>query len=244
MSGVGDTLRVVSYNLHGVSDDRDALVSVLRALRPDVLIAQEAPKRLRWRSSCAALMHAAGLYYVVGGGGEAAGNLIAVSTRLQADTTVTRRLPTPVLVQHRGMVGALVRTADTRLAVFGTHGDLDPARRQADAGLVVAVARAFADEHGVPLVLAADMNCLPGEPAWDTIVAAGLADVAAGSGPTFPARAPSRRIDAVFIDPALAVHGHAIGAGALVAGALVDADAGPVLSAASDHLPVLVELAR
>ena len=59
MSGV--PLRVMSYNVHGLADDRAALIELVRELAPDVLIVQEAPRRFRWRHKCAALADDAGL---------------------------------------------------------------------------------------------------------------------------------------------------------------------------------------
>lgn len=234
----GETvLRIVTYNLHGLRDDRHALLAVLRDLRPDVLIAQEAPKRFRWRPVCADLLHAAGLYYVVGGGGGAAGNLLGVSARLRSDATMVRRLPTPVLGQGRGLVGAVLSLGSARLAVVGTHGDLDAERRRSHTDLVLTAAGEFAAEQAAPLVLGADINERPGGPCWQAFERAGLVDAAAGTGLTFPAGAPEHRIDVVFADPALSVVGHAVGAAALTEPALAGR-----LAEASDHLPVLVEL--
>ena len=60
-------LRVLSYNVRGLRDDRQALAEVVRAADPDVVCVQEAPRFLRWRSTCAALARTSGLV-VVGGG--------------------------------------------------------------------------------------------------------------------------------------------------------------------------------
>ncbi|MET0712639.1 MAG: endonuclease/exonuclease/phosphatase family protein, partial [Jiangellaceae bacterium] len=44
------SLRVVTYNVRSLRDDRDALVRVIRGLSADVVCMQEAPRRLRWRA--------------------------------------------------------------------------------------------------------------------------------------------------------------------------------------------------
>jgi endonuclease/exonuclease/phosphatase family metal-dependent hydrolase len=61
-------LRVLSYNVRGLRDDRAALADVVRSVDPDVVCVQEAPKYLRWRSKCASLAREWGLLYVAGGG--------------------------------------------------------------------------------------------------------------------------------------------------------------------------------
>ncbi|MBA3488511.1 MAG: endonuclease, partial [Longispora sp.] len=76
------TVRVASYNVRGMKDDRDALGEVIRDIAPDVLFVQEAPRRFRWRQSCAELARRAGMFYAAGGL-PGLGNLILVSLRVQ-----------------------------------------------------------------------------------------------------------------------------------------------------------------
>jgi hypothetical protein len=71
----GPRLRLLSYNVHGLRDDVDALAAVVRAAEPDVVVLREAPRRLRWRAKSAALAHGFGLV-VAGGGLPALGNLV------------------------------------------------------------------------------------------------------------------------------------------------------------------------
>ena len=85
-------LRVVSYNVHGLRDDRGALVEVVRDLDPDVLIVQEAPRRLRWRTRCAHLAHDLDLVYVTGGA-PSLGNVIMTSLRVRAMDSWAIRYP-------------------------------------------------------------------------------------------------------------------------------------------------------
>ena len=71
------TLRLLSYNVRSLRDDPAAVARVMRAAEPDVAIVQEAPRFLRWRSSCAALARRAGLLWV--SGGRAAGANLVLS---------------------------------------------------------------------------------------------------------------------------------------------------------------------
>jgi len=238
------SVRVVSYNLHKCADDRGALEAVLRALRPDVLLAQEAPAGFRWRPRCAELARRIGLTYVCGGGGEAAGNMVAVSLRCDVRATFVAPLPTPRFVQGRGMAGAVVDGAGVRFAVVATHLDLDARRRVVHVDRIVERAQAFAEMYSVPLLVGADTNETPGAPSWAAMTAAGLADrgvdQAADRTWTTPTVGPDRRIDVLLSSPGLTVRRYATG---------LDALAGPTpgitaatFTAASDHLPVLVEV--
>jgi len=90
-----------------------------------------------------------------------------------------------------------------------------------------------AARHGACVVLGGDLNEQAHQPAWRHL-AARLADchaeAPAGSGHTFPARAPGLRIDAVF-----AAHDTPIVSCAVPA-------TGPDVVRASDHVPVVAEL--
>lgn len=107
-----------------------------------------------------------------------------------------------------------------RLSVLGTHLDLDPDARRDTAQRLRTLAPA-----APPLLVGADVNELPGAPAWSAL-SAGLVDLGASLGPTFPQRGPHRRIDGLFADPALVVRSAS------------RPDPGPV----SDHLPLVVDL--
>jgi endonuclease/exonuclease/phosphatase family metal-dependent hydrolase len=124
-------------------------------------------------------------------------------------------------LHRRGAVLGVLELHDRHLTVLGTHLDLDaPARRDTAMRL-----RALVPAVSPPLLVGADVNELPGGPAWSAL-SAGLVDVGAEAGPTFPQRDPGRRIDGVFADPVLGVQ------------AVLRPDPGP----ASDHLPLVVDL--
>jgi len=213
------TLRVVSWNVRSLRDGSRAVAAALAALAPDVVLLQEAPRLLLWRWSCERLARRAGLVRVVGGA-PAAGNLLLVSSRVRVVEAWPVRFAKRRGLHRRGAVLAVLEHDGRRLTVLGTHLDLDPHARRDTAERLRALAPICP-----PLLVGADVNELPGAPAWSAL-SAGLVDLAAELGPTFPQPAPQRRIDGVFADPALAVH------------AVSRPDPGPV----SDHLPLVVDL--
>jgi endonuclease/exonuclease/phosphatase family metal-dependent hydrolase len=219
-------LRVLSYNVHGLRGDQGALRSLVRAAEPDVVVAQEAPRRLRWRTRCATLARDLDLLYAAGGG-TAMGNLILTSHRVRVHETWCLRFPLTPGRHLRGAAFASASVGPVRFVVAGSHLSTDAAERQAQADrLAKAIAEA---SPGVPVILGVDLNEPPGGPAWQAL-GAGLVDGSPdGLAPTFPAANPSRRIDAVLADPAVRVAGYRV-------------LATPAARRASDHLPILVDL--
>ncbi len=211
--------RVVSWNVRSLRNDSRGVAATLAALDPDVVLIQEAPRLLLWRWSCWLLARRAGLTRVVGGA-PAAGNLLLVSARVEVVEATAVRLARRPGLHRRGAVLAVLAVGGRRLAVLGTHLDLD-----AGARLETAERLRARVPGGLPLVVGADVNEQAGGPAWAAL-SAGLVDAAADCGPTFPSTAPSRRIDGLFVDPALTVL------------AVRRPDPGPV----SDHLPLVADL--
>ncbi|MEU4624352.1 endonuclease/exonuclease/phosphatase family protein [Actinoplanes sp. NPDC023801] len=220
MSGV--PLRVVSYNVHGLRDDRAALTGLIRDLAPDVLVVQEAPRRFRWRQKCAAFATETGLV-VAAGGLPSLGNLLLVSLRVRIRRSWCLRYP---LTPGRHMRGAVFAEGAVRGATFtvsGSHLATDPAERPEQA----AFWKAELEKIDGPLVVAADLNEGPGGGAWRTV-----GDGLLGSSdelPTFPASVPSRRIDGLFVTPGVTIERYEI----------VSTDRARV---ASDHLPIVADL--
>jgi endonuclease/exonuclease/phosphatase family metal-dependent hydrolase len=218
----GVPLRVLSYNVHGLADDRAALVSLVRDLAPDVLIVQEAPRRFRWRHKCAALADDAGLV-VAAGGLPALGNLLLVNMRVAVHDTWCTRFP---LTPGRHMRGAAFTRGSVRggrFTVSGSHLSTDPAERPAQAAIWK---EQLAAVEG-PLIAAGDLNEGPGGSAW-RMVEDGLS-APAESAPTFPASLPARRIDGIFVSPDITITKYEV----------VDDERA---LKASDHLPVLADL--
>jgi endonuclease/exonuclease/phosphatase family metal-dependent hydrolase len=213
----------MSYNVRSLRDDPVAVIAVIRSVHPDIVCLQEAPRFWRWRARCAALARRSDLL-VACGGRDAGANVMLVGLRahvLHAQAVVFPRRPG---LHQRGVALAVLRIGAARLAVAGTHLGLDPAERAEHAGLVVDLLTGLGEPNAV---LAADVNDVPGSPAWWTL-ATDLNDVAVPE-PTFPAAAPVRRIDGLFASATLTTVGHPVVDGTLV-------------TRASDHLPVVVDL--
>lgn len=224
------TLRLLSYNVRSMRDDRAALARVIRSAEPDVVCVQEAPRFLRWRSLCAQLARTSGLV-VVGGGRPAGANLIMSSLAVDVVTTVDMRFSKDPRLHQRGTAIAVLRLAGTEFAVAGTHLDLAevPRLRHVDE-LHAAITRHVPEE--IPTVVAGDVNDRPGSSAWQALAAQRTdAFAAAGIGSAFTseARTPRQTIDGVFADPRITVR---------TARVLDEPD----VELASDHRPLLAEL--
>jgi len=221
------TLRVVSYNVHSLRDDRGALHSAIRSLAPDVLIVQEAPRRFRWRQRCAELARSVQMFYAVGGL-PSLGNLILTSLRVNVHDTWTMQFPLTPGRHLRGAAFARCTLDREPFVVAGSHLATDPVERPGQATLLK---KALSDLD-VPLVLGADLNEGAVGTAWRT-VAAGLTDAADAAGGadrhTFSCADPRDRIDALLVDPRFTVVGYDV----------VDSE---LTRRASDHFPVVADL--
>ncbi|GGL16930.1 endonuclease/exonuclease/phosphatase family protein [Mangrovihabitans endophyticus] len=215
-------LRVLSYNVHGLRDDRAALTALVREHAPDVLIVQEAPRRFRWRHRCAALADECGMV-VAAGGQPALGNLLLVSLRVRIHRTWCVRYPLTPGRHLRGAVFAHASVGGAGFTVSGSHLATDPAERPAQAARWKGE---LATLDG-PVVAAGDLNEGPGGGAWRT-VADGFAPPPP-SAPTFPATLPRIQLDALFVSPDISVDAYEV----------VESD---LARRASDHLPVRADL--
>jgi len=218
-----NVLRVVSYNVHGLRGDQRALAEVVRELAPDVLVVQEAPRRLRWRTRNAQLAHALHLVYVTGGA-PSLGNVICTDLRVRPRSTWELRYPLTPGRHLRGAAFARCTAGGAPFVVVGSHLATDPAERPGQAQLLK---KALADLDA-PVILAGDLNETVGGSAW-RMLADGLVD-AAGEEATATYPLTGQRLDAVFVDPRITVTGYRV----------VDS---PAARRASDHLPVVVDLA-
>jgi len=213
-------LRVATYNIRGLRDDRAAVVAVLRECAADVVAVQEPPRgplgRLRLRS----VAEAVGLEVAVAGGG-ARTTALLVRPGLPVTGPRSFRLPWTPGRTRRGLSIADVHG----LRVISVHLGLSAGERSRHLVRLMPIVRATA---GAGCVVAGDLNEPPGGSTWRRL-ALQLRDLTAGSGPTYPAPDPQVRIDAV------------LGTGGLVADhvRVVDDD---VARRASDHLPVVVEV--
>jgi endonuclease/exonuclease/phosphatase family metal-dependent hydrolase len=218
-------LRVLSYNVHGLRDDGPALRSLVRDAEPDVVVMQEAPRRLRWRTRCASLARDLGLVYAAGGG-SALGNLILTSHRVRVHETWCLRFPLTPGRHLRGAAFARASVGDVPFVVAGSHLSTDAGERPAQAARL---AEALAAAGTGPVLLGVDLNEAPGGPAWQALAAAGLTGPEGGLPPTFPAGQPRERIDALLVGPGVRVESCRV----------LD---GPEARRASDHLPIVADL--
>lgn len=215
------SLRVMTYNVRQLRDDRAAVLRVLREAEPDVVALQEPPRGPIGRLRVRRLAAAAGLVPIVSGGGARTTALLA-----RPDLPVTLRRPQrlPMTAWHtpRGMAVADI----AGLRVISVHLGLTARDR---ARHLIRILPVVSSAGGVGCVVAGDLNELPGGPSWRRLGML-LRDLTATSGPTHPATRPIKRIDAV------------LGTGGLVASGArtVRDEAG---SRGSDHLPVVVDVA-
>jgi endonuclease/exonuclease/phosphatase family metal-dependent hydrolase len=226
MTGGAAPLRVLSYDVRGLRGDPAAVVGVIKTTRPSVVLLQQAPTSTRWRSRCAALAREADLV-VVGGDRKAAGNMVLADLRVKVLGVIST--PLPGSWRHRaGMVLAVLEVGGSRAVVISTRLALDTAQRSRQADALISQIRGLGDQ----VICGIGINDDPGTYPWATL-ATRLRDAHAvvpqGGSTTFPAFAPTRRIDAIFVSDAVTVLGAGVPTGL------------PAAAAASDHLPVLGE---
>jgi endonuclease/exonuclease/phosphatase family metal-dependent hydrolase len=223
-------LRLLSYNIRSLRDDEDAVTRVIKDARPNVVLIQEAPRFLRWRSTAARIARRSGLV-VVGGGGSASGNLLLsgleVDRLAQRDVLFTRDRR----LHQRATSMAVLALSGHRFAVAGTHLDLVEGPRLRHVDELHAAIDGFVPAD-VPLIVGGDMNDDPGSPVWRRLETRGVDAWAAsgtGDGITSSVIRPLRRIDGVFVDRRLR----------LISTEVINtAD----VQIASDHRPVLVQI--
>ena len=220
-------LRVLTYNVRSLRDDAQAVSTVIRSCEPDVVCVQEAPRFLRWRSKCASLARESGLV-VATGGRTAAAMLLLVSLRVRVveahDVLLTRKRG----LHQRGLALATLSLGDSQFAIGSIHLDLDAAERRRHVDEIVL----RTSLSKAPVILAGDINETPDGPAWQAL-AQRYCDAYAVAPTwgeyTYSAMNPVRRIDGIFVDPAITV----------VSCGVPDV---PGIERASDHRPVLAVL--
>ena len=147
---------------------------------------------------------------------------------LRVDATNVAHIPLKVsgrFQRERGYALSQVRLPGYRSVGFvSIHLSLDAAERERH---VAAVMKAL--HQDTPLVVAGDLNEGPDGRAWMAVGRRLLA--VTGDAPTFPARNPHHRTDAIFASEQLTA----------VRGEPVKLDSGD-LRTATDHLPVWVDL--
>nr|WP_240677431.1 endonuclease/exonuclease/phosphatase family protein [Actinacidiphila soli] len=227
-------IRVLSYNIRSMRDDRAALARVIRACAPDIALIQEAPRFFRWRKAAAWLARESGLVYVTGGA-TAAGPLILSSLRPHIERTEDVLLPRTPGLHQRGFATAAVRIGGARLSVLSCHLSLAARERYEQAGLLLDRLAGMGEPHAIA---GGDLNDRPDGRTFRRL-SAELQDAWAtkpwgGEHTSVPER-PHQRIDAIFATSGIEV----LGCGVPVGLQNVQEDD---LRAATDHLPVLAAL--
>jgi endonuclease/exonuclease/phosphatase family metal-dependent hydrolase len=199
------TLRVATWNVHGLRGGVAAVASAIRAEELDVVFLQESGPRRRLRRL-----------------GRALGMTVTSDPR----SFPRRRIQNAILARRdvvwlihvrlirfdggsfwhpRGILLAEIppiSDVDEGLGVASAHLGLDAAER----GRHVAELRSVMEEASRPLVVGMDLNVRPGEPshlALATDVTDAWEVAGEGEGMTFPSNAPTARIDYLFVGPAV-----------------------------------------
>jgi len=221
---MGRLVRVVSYNLRDFKDDAAAAARIVRTIKPDVLCLQEVPRHLLSSNRVASLAALCGLYWS-GGHRGSGGTTVMSNLRLDAANVQHFGLSVPRLQRERGYAVSHVRRPGLRSVTFvSLHLSLDADERATHAAKVM---QTFAQDEA--LVVAGDLNEGPDGRAWASI--AGKLSVVTQDASTFPARSPRHRLDAIFASSQLSV----------VPSLPIELNPADLV-AASDHLPVWVDL--
>ena len=236
-------LRVATLNVRELLDDTVVLRELLHLAAADVVCLQEVPTHPLAGHRLGDLAADAGLW-VAAAGRAGAGTAVLAASRVDVRAGAVRALPTPRvrarrLVRRRGLAEAVVRVPlgggwSSEVLVRSVHLGLDQGERDGHADRLLPGASAEGPcgrWSGAPHVVAGDLNEGPQGPARARLATV-LVDAAAvvqQEFPTFPARAPRRRLDVVLVDHRLSVTG-------------VATPAHPRAAAATDHLAVVADL--
>lgn len=230
---MSDTLRIATYNLQkcvGLDMRRrpDRSLQVINALKADIVILQEADKRLPPRP--AALPHDIlnhhGWHILPFGqvGGSLGWHGNAMLVKGSVTMTDSQKLDLPGL-EPRGAICAELETPIGPLRIIGTHLGLMRRYRLMQLSLLT---RHMRDKGGMPTVLAGDFNEWGSKTALD---AATPGVTFADTGHSFPAPRPIAALDAF-----------ALSKGIKVTDTQVHRERPAHI--ASDHLPVWIDIQR
>ncbi|GMA23002.1 hypothetical protein GCM10025864_07610 [Luteimicrobium album] len=235
-------MRILSYNVRSLKQDRHAVLGVLRDTEADVVALQEPPKWWASTVRLQALARDAGLKVAVPGG-IAGARTTALLVRPGVEVLGARALRLPLrLVRRshwfptlRGVAVARLRFPETEhggaleATVASVHLSLDVDERAGHLPRIEAAVAGLAPEGWGDVVVAGDLNEEPGGPAWQALESHDLADAGAGDGrPTFSTTSPRKRLDVVLTGERLSAVARR-----------VDLDG---VARASDHFPVVAEV--
>ncbi|WP_446663956.1 endonuclease/exonuclease/phosphatase family protein [Flexivirga sp. B27] len=217
-------IRVASYNIRALKDDRAALVEIIRAIAPDVLLLQEVPRHPVSGHRIAGLADEVGLTWF-GGKRFRMSTTLMTSLRLDVLEAHHGKLPVRSYDEPRGYGMATVRLPGHRpLVAASLHLSLRGTDRLPEVEALLAAA----GTPTPPMVTGGDLNEEPKGKTWRRLASA-LPEVSADR-PTYSASRPHKRIDGIF-------------ASAELPGSTPElALPAERLAAATDHLPVVVDL--
>jgi endonuclease/exonuclease/phosphatase family metal-dependent hydrolase len=193
------TLRVATWNLHGLRGGIEQIAWVIHTEEIDVLLLQESGPRQRLREL-----------------GERLGWIVCADPR----AFLRRRIQNAVVIRtsmanlvRPGLVrfdasslghprGALVAAIDEGWTAASVHLGLRGAERGRHVAQLVAMLDGWSDRY----VIGADLNALPAEPGPARLAGRATdcwAAVGEGTGATFPSHEPTARIDYLFVGPAV-----------------------------------------
>lgn len=219
-------LRVMTWNIRSLRDDRSAVVRVVQTFAPDLLLLQEVPRFVRARSRLAALARESGLVVAAGAGREVA---VLTTLRLNVADSQTVELSSTRGLHRRWVAMARLSFPDVEVAVAAVHLGLDAAERLRH---VAEIRTELANFGGTDVLVGGDLNESADSRAWGTLNE-GLTDAGAKSAePTYPAADPRQRIDTIFAPLAWQLR--------TVTAVDVGCDADIVR--ASDHRPLVVDV--
>ena len=231
-------LRVLVYNIHAGKDAKgvdnlERVAALVKSSQADVVLLQEVDRgttRSGGVDQLATLMRLTGMHGVFGKSLDYQGGLygIAILSRwpLANDEIVPLRIDPPQPRAGGSLEPRIALIAETRgITIANTHFDAsreDTWRRQEVMELLRSATRRKVDVAG------GDFNAEPASAVYATMSDAGFRDAwtVCGSGPhlTFPAHAPVKRIDYLFLND------------------LTCTSAEVLATEASDHRPVLIRV--
>lgn len=199
-------VRLLSYNIRSLRDDAAAVARVVRAAAPDVLCLQEVPRFRAWRLRRRRLANACGMR--IAAGRRACGLAVLAAPHVRRVHREFHLLTPDRGLHRRALAIAVLETGGARVIAASTHLDLEDAPRLRHVHEIRAHLDRASARYGAPVVLAGDFNEEPGGRSWSLLTGRfrdAYATAPAGGEATFSARSPTRRIDAVFADPAIGV---------------------------------------
>ena len=226
-----EVVRLLSYNIRSLRDDRTVLARLIRTCGPDLLCVQESPRFWFPRQQAAWLARSTGLV-ILSGGLSASGPLLLGRLRAMPLSVHDVLLPRTPGLHQRGFATTVVRFGTAApFSVTSCHLSLDRDERYGQCGMLLEQL----GRTGVPLgVVGGDFNEHPDGPGWKLLAGRlqdGWATAPWGSGFTSVPENPYQRIDAVFATPGIEV----------LACGVPDLPRKDLI-AATDHLPMVAVL--